>query len=214
MANLANAARLAALDAPAAAIHGCPGQRRLRLQPHAFHEGDPADHSGTSWDAQLKEARAIWGGCCIDLVADPIQLHEIPELRRSDDVSTIRALALGPRQQADRIDVFLVDSDLAGDGGGASFSPTTALARVIMSNQNAGNPFLLAHEIGHVLGGLHPGIPGHDGLWAGDNESILVPSGSNQTHNPFPKNTPRNCRQAKNDALIQTGAGCCISVPG
>ena len=213
MANLEASSRLAAREASAtAAANGCPGLRRLRLQPHAFHEGNPRDHSGTSWEKQLAAAREIWGGCCVNLVSEPIVLHEMPELRRSDQVNQIRGAVAENNSQPDLIEIFLVDNDLVADGGGASFSVTTSLSRIVMSNQNVGNPTLLAHEIGHVLGGLHPGHR-QEGLWEGDAKSILDPSGSSHLPNPFPRNTANNCRNVRNDALIQTEEGCCISVP-
>jgi hypothetical protein len=212
MANLAALSRHAALAAPAAASNGCPGKRRLRLQPHAFHEGDPQDHSGASWDAQLKAAQEVWGGCCLDLVAEPIIVHEMPELRRSSDPSQIRDSIPEDDHQPDLIEVILVDNDLVGDGGGASFSVTTSLARVVMSNQNVGNPTLLAHEIGHVLGGLHPDDQERDGLWVAAAGTILDPSGSSHLPNLHPTNNANNCQNIRNDALIQMGEGCCISI--
>lgn len=188
----------------------CPGIRRLRLQPYAFRNGDRRAHSGSSWKRQLKGAEDIWSKCCIQFDAEPLAFIERPDLQTSEDVNAIRGSVEESNSEPDLIEVFLVDNDLVADGGGASFSCTTGLARIVISNNNAGNPNLLAHELGHVFGGLHPHDPEQEGFWRAEEGTVLDPSGSSNQPNPA-NNPAANCRQIRNAALISTGEGCCIS---
>lgn len=203
----AKSSTLAAADAS----KECPGTRRMRVQPYAFRNGNQQAHSGTSWDRQLQAAQKVWGGCCIQLDAQPLILLDRPGLQTSGDVNEIRGSVAEDDEQPDVIEIFLVDNALASQGGGATFSSTTSLARVVISNDNAGNLNLLAHELGHVFGGLHPQDPPQIGFWVADAGTVLHPSGSSNSENPS-LNSRGNCRRIRNAALVSTGAGCCISV--
>jgi hypothetical protein len=197
-----------------APVPGCSPERRsgrkvLKLRPIAFRDGsnDPT-HSGTSWNQQLAAAKGIWGSCCMDLEADALRLIDNPRLRRSSDSDRIRR-AFSSEVALDGIEVFLVDAGFSG-GGGSTFSPGHAQATVVMTNRNAGNPNLLAHELGHVLSGLHPGETPTSVSWVADAGTVLEPSNSASLPNPG-QNSLRNCRQARNPALVLNGKACCIS---
>jgi len=128
----------------------------------------------------------------------------------SKDVVLLRGVIPEDDAEPDVVEVILVNNDLAAEGGGASFSCTTALARIVMSNGNNGNPNLLAHEIGHVLGGLHPGDSQEEGFWVPEVGTVLDPSRSSHVPNPE-RNPASSRRQVRCAALTSTGEECCIS---
>lgn len=90
----------------------------------------------------------------------------------------------------ERVEVYIVDELLDRGGGGVAHNCGFASAYCIIAMLEArSNPFLLAHELGHILGLDHP-----DGLdlsppYPGSPESIMQAA----TVNP-PINTTFNCR--------------------
>src|SRR6185369_14133498 len=96
-------------------------------------------------------------------------------LRKSQDPIEIQRAFDDPAP--DVIEVFLVDSELP-NGGGTTFNTGSSLAKVVITERSTGNPNLLAHEIGHVLGGLHPNSPPDPPNWIADEDTVLEPSGS------------------------------------
>jgi|SRR4051812_29604910 len=197
----------------AVASPSCPLERRgvrrsLRLRPFAFRTGANGwSNIVTAWQAQFSAAKAIWGNCCIGLEADDPVALDNSKLANSDNPQVI-VTALGQNGDLDGIEVFLVDSSLP-EGGGTTMSGGSALAKVVMMIRNAGNPNLLAHELGHVLAGLHPGHAPVGNKWVADPGTVLEPSSSPNSPNPS-LNTLSNCRRARNPALSPTGATCCI----
>lgn len=82
----------------------------------------------------------------------------------------------------DCIEVFFVNSLDPDDkwGGGATWGSGTASSQVISSDDNArGGIDLthLGHELGHVLGLLHPGDPSTTSAVAGSSGTLMCPSG-------------------------------------
>ena len=196
-----------------APVQGCPMGRKserrvLMLRPFAFRDG-PADtlHSGTSWGGQLNAAQAIWGSCCLQLDSESLRFIDDANLKNSSDPERIRQ-ALPTGSDLAGIEVFLVNG-IPSDGGGSTSSPGHLQAKVVMTNRNSGNPNLLAHELGHVLGGRHSGASTISHLWTGDPGTVLDPSNSPNSPNPS-RNTLNNCRRARNPALVPTGSACCI----
>src|SRR4051812_24444709 len=132
---------------------GCPPQRQstvriLRIQP-VFFQGD-ATHplaTGATFDAQVNAARLIWGECCIQLdVEPPIFLSNSNASRSGSFNTVVSALPLANRL-GNAVHVFVVENHLPpGDGGGLQFG-----SDIVITDDNAGNPTLLAHEIGHVF---------------------------------------------------------------
>lgn len=192
---------------------GCPmgrksERRALMLRPFAFRDGpDDALHSGTSWNGQLNAAQAIWGSCCLQVGSEPLRFIDDANLKTSSDSERIRQ-ALPAGSDLAGIEVFLVNG-IPSNGGGSTSSPGHLQAKVVMTNRNSGNPNLLAHELGHVLAGRHPGGSTASNLWTADPGTVLEPSNSPSSPNPS-RNTLNNCRQARNPALVPTGNACCI----
>jgi hypothetical protein len=102
------------------------------------------------------------------------------------------------------IEVFLVDSDLA-EGGGHTNCGGTGNDKVIITDRALGtNPFLLAHEIGHVLSGVHPEEPTVNEQWKGEADTILQPSGSIGKANPAKRPAEYCCKRYNVKLAVST----------
>jgi hypothetical protein len=161
--------------------------------------------TGAQWPAQLAQAQSLWGQCCIRLEGLPM-IDGAPTARSSTDrCKQIRALPHAFPHDA--IPVFYVDDPLAGDGGGWTDLAGTGLDAIFISSQIQNNT-VLAHELGHVLGGSHPGgnPPGMSAsAWVGDTNTILVPGNGHAS----PKhNSTHNCQCARHALLITQGPVC------
>ncbi|HEX3526767.1 MAG TPA: hypothetical protein VH988_06850 [Thermoanaerobaculia bacterium] len=194
------------------AVAPCPSElrgerRQLKVRP-IFFRASAADPSptGGSWQTQLAKAQEVWGRCCIEILPQEAQYVVDGNLKTSTAVEVIWNRFDDPDIKT--VDVFFVDSILP-NGGGASSSFGSSLAKIALTDRNAGNPTLLAHELGHILGGLHPGSRPDPPAWIADPGTVLEPSGSPNLPSPS-LNTLGNCRRADNTSLISTGNGCCI----
>lgn len=156
-----------------------PGvSRTLDLQP-VFLRTDAADASptGTSWPGRLNEANAIWGKVGVTFNDLGSVTVDTPLKTGGDaDIASVAALRSGAG-----VEVLIVDNDLAGSGGAVTLGPLAALCnpgKVVMSDRGTSNT-LLAHELGHILGIQHPGVPPNPG----DPGTIMVGTGSHSTAN-------------------------------
>jgi len=88
-------------------------------------------------------------------------------------------------QDPDRIDVYLVDQLLDKSGGGVTHGCGTNNAYIILEIEEArNNRYLLAHEIGHVLGLFHPGESAAcSEFLEGSFCSVMVPGTPNSSRN-------------------------------
>lgn len=162
---------------------------------------DNGTNTGGGSQTQLASAAGIWGKACITLAeANLPHTESNTGLAQSGAVETICA-AYDPPTGV--IPVFFVANDLAADGGGATMAPGTALARVVISDhsvRNIGggktiNLSLLAHELGHVLGAVHPSETPPEGRWKGEPASIMAAAWN--TRNPL-----QNCVEAYNAVAV------------
>ena len=184
--------------------HDCPtghqvNRRRLTVQPVGFRNapGD-ATPSGSTAPAQLAVAQAVWEKCCIEIVAQPIELITNATLKTSSDLTAIRAAFTDPG--ADVIEIFFVQNPLVGTGGGNAGAIGVASQKIVVAEPNGGNPVLLAHEIGHALGLLHPPVS--------DPDTVLDPTGS--AMNPGTELvTFEMCSAISQPALETLVATCC-----
>ncbi len=178
--------------------------RLLQVQPIAFVSrfSDPL-HSAQSLDCQAKMATAIWRRCCVDLHFIPLRTI-VDSTRKTCDLSN----EIGRCEEYQNyLRVYFVAADLP-DGGATTFEPGMLSGHVVITDNNKGNPYLLAHEFGHVLNGNHPNLD-NGTQWPGASKSILKPSGSahkmNRSRNPI-----ENCCQVCNSGL-QTGLRCLMT---
>ncbi|HEX9943264.1 MAG TPA: hypothetical protein VGG03_14685 [Thermoanaerobaculia bacterium] len=176
----------------------------LRLVQIRDNANDPP--TGVLWQDQLAEARGIWGKCCIELALmenEPPAIIERQDLRRSDDPQ----LVAESFNQAGRVLVFFVDNELANHGGARTFGGGTLVAKVVITEQSRQNLHLLAHELGHVFDGSHPGYDAGPFAWIGEDRTVLEDTGSASIENPD-RNTRHNCRFAENQILLETDEPC------
>ena len=165
----------ASLPVPVIPATGCshPGDARtLDVQPVFLRTG-PADHAptGTSWATRINEANRIWGKI-------GVTFHELSPVTLDTALKTtggtpaertaIRALRSGAG-----IEVFVVDNDVADQGGAFTTFGCGPDGKVVMTDHGS-SATLLAHELGHTLGIDHPGEP----VNPGDPNTVMEPTGS------------------------------------
>ena len=146
-------------------------RRRLRCRPVVF-QSSAADPSPTGFTsaAQFGTAQTIWDKGCIDIEILDEEVVIDATLKTSSDLTAIRAAFTDT--DPDIIEVYFVDNLLPATGGGNAGAIGTAACKVVIAEPNAGNPVLLAHELGHVLGLLHP--PGS----GSEPGTVMQPTGS------------------------------------
>lgn len=209
----------AAEGEPAAAASGCPSdlfvrRRTLRVHPVVLSSGGAV--TGTTTAAQINAARGVWGKACIDLDVLAHESVSLPAVMPASDFEGIADLFTSPDLHA--VCVFFTSDQLLGQGGGVTIDGGTGLAKVVITDSvvdNNGdplNPNLLAHELGHVLHGLHPDDPPLTGWWnalAADGRTIMSPTGDPAVRNRS-KNTFFNCAHAENTAIITASVDGCM----
>jgi hypothetical protein len=194
-------------------------QRTMSIQPVGFGLGN--ERTGTSALRQFLAAKKAWGKCCIHLdfkpfiYIDALKKEQISNMSRLEWIGPLsnavedNILDSYDDQNPSVIEVFFVESDVLDNdlGSGQTYGSGQVQAKVILSDNNMGCDNLLAHELGHVLGGKHPGTLPEPGRWIGDFNTVL------QQYCPIPgENTRWNCTQADNPALsTNQNIACCFS---
>ncbi|MGA9581420.1 MAG: hypothetical protein WBR13_05570 [Allosphingosinicella sp.] len=175
-------------------------RRVLTCQPVAFRDnpGDP-NPSGSTIAAQFATAQTVWEKACMDITVLPTVFVDDATLKVSDNLTAIRASYTDPDPNV--IEVYFVSNLLPMIGGGSAGAIGVASCKVVMAEPNAGNPVLLAHELGHVLGLLHP--PGSDP------GTVMQPTGgANNPGTPFV--TYSMTQNIANPVLATTMTACCL----
>ncbi|GGG40034.1 hypothetical protein GCM10011344_46120 [Dokdonia pacifica] len=182
-------------------------ERTLTIQPVGYRSST-ADTSptGQSLAVQMASATNIWGKCCINFNVLPIHIITDATLKTSSNITNIRASYASPNANA--IEVFFVDNNLPSIGGGVANACNSILGNVVMSDNNAGNPQLLSHELGHILGLGHPGAT-FTGCTEPDDNTVMTPSNSPNNPNST-NNTHWNCINVANPALSTSTNTCCL----
>jgi hypothetical protein len=178
--------------------------RQLTLQPVGFRtdETDPAPTGGTA-AAQFAKAQAVWEKACITLQVNPIVLITDAALKTSSDLTAIRNAFTDPDPSV--IEVFFVANSLPLIGGGSAGGIGLASCKPVIAEPNSGNPVLLAHELGHVLGLQHPSAISNsdDGTVMAPAGSAMLPGSELVTH--------FMCTNVANPALATLPTLCCLT---
>lgn len=187
-ANLMLGRRAAVVARPAPAGVCAPGRtRQVPVQPVFFRDNaaDPAP-TGTSFNRRMQVARDVWGKLGVQFaVSAAVTLDDAARKVQGATMPEIQSIA-GTRTAAG-VEVFLVDNDIAFQGGAFTFFPWDIGAKVVLTDRGTSNS-ILAHEMGHVMGLFHPGTgTPHDG----DADTVMRPTGSHSIENPT-RNTQIN----------------------
>jgi hypothetical protein len=179
-------------------------RRRLTIQPIGFRtdDTDPAPTGGTA-TAQFAKAQAVWEKACITFQVNPIVIVTDETLKTSSDLTAIRNAFTDPDPAV--IEVFFVANSLPSVGGGSAGGIGLASCKPVIAEPNSGNPVLLAHELGHVLGLQHPG-----GASTSDAGTVMAPVGSAM----LPGSdlvTHFMCTNVVNPALATLPTLCCLT---
>ncbi len=178
-------------------------RRRLICQPVGFRTG-PGDASPTGGTAaaQFATAQAVWNKACMDIEVRAIQMIDNATLKVSSNETAIRNSFTDPDPNV--IEVYFVANSLPTIGGGSAGAIGVASCKVVIAEPNSGNPVLLAHELGHVLGLLHPPSA------TSDPGTVMQPTGS--AMNPGTDFvTYLETQSIANPVLQTTVTPCCLS---
>ncbi len=207
--------------------------KTLPIQP-VFIRSGPTDASPTGWsfDTLMQAAKCMWRKCCIFFnVLPPVYVNKAnyKVLDTATEIDNLR----NEVTQSNAIEVFVADSMnqyfYANWGGGATFGSGTANAQIVtcdaqlrVPDPNNPGAYLgaininhLAHELGHVMGLQHPGVPTYPPMTGtGTANTVMEPSG-------FYKDNPHaqsgnNCTHLGNPLFSYTlmpWASRCISNP-
>jgi hypothetical protein len=160
-----------------------PGDlRKVTLQPVALRTGpDDKVPTGTSWTSRFLGAVPIWRklgvyfhGLATVTIDTPLKTTG----GTNDEILKVMDL------RSDRgIEVFMVDNDVAHQGGAATKGLGSESTKILMSDRGTSDT-LLAHEVGHVLGLAHPPAGADPG-------TVMDTTSSHSVANPT-KNTMAN----------------------
>ncbi len=170
--------------------------------------------------AWLEEANRIWSDKgCIRIEQQPHQqISESDLLQQTSTANLLNAIRKWSQPPGGQLSLFIVNpsslSSASDDGGITDVrfqyqqgAKIMIIERIILASNAAPNTRILAHELGHALGGVHHNDNPQSVQWRGDDNSILTPSGSVHLLNPD-RNTRHNCVSAKHPALITPGHYC------
>jgi hypothetical protein len=181
---------------------------QAQIRP-VFFRNDPgkADPSptGKSLTPRLKEASRIWGKCGIEFkAAEPEMVKDSVSKVAGKDDAELNTVQKAYGKKGTGPQVFFLDNDLTAFGGGRTGpnvgdSMATGDDAKIMLSDHGSNDRLLAHELGHAMGLLHP-----DAMTFIPKDSIMEPTGPGKTNSDvvtsimcsviaWPAKTDRKC---------------------
>ncbi len=180
-------------------------RRRIICQPVGFMSSatDPSPSGDTSV-AQFATAQTVWNKACMNIEVRPITYIQSATLKTSSNLTNIRAAYTD--SDTNVIEVFFVDNLLPLTGGGNAGGIGVASCKVVIAEPNTGNPVLLAHELGHVLGLLHPSGTSNPS----DPGTVMTPTGS--ASNPGTEFVTHSMATNISNPVLQTvSTTCCLT---
>jgi len=155
--------------------------KTLKLQLVGF-KAAADDNQATAAKAteMIQIAEELWnpGFIYFDyVITDPVVDAELHDIDPLSVANRAKLWASRPIQnEIDRLPIFFVDFDLDQSGGGDTqgfrINIMTPHASVVIS-ASAASSLVLAHELGHVMGGRHPGTAGSVYHWTGTDATIM-----------------------------------------
>ena len=152
-----------------------------------FFSNDPgkADQNptGKTLNPRLKEANRIWGKCGIEFAAEkPTIVEDSVSKVAGKNAEELNKVEEAYRKKGSGPQVFFLDNDLSVFGGGRTGpnlgdKMATGDDAKIMLSDHGSNDRLLAHELGHAMGLLHPDV-----MPSIPNNSIMQPTGIGATN--------------------------------
>lgn len=159
---------------------------QAQIRP-VFFRNDPgkADPSptGKSLRARLKEASRIWGKCGIEFkAAEPRVVEDSVSKIAGKDNAELNTVQKAYGNKGTGPQIFFLDNDLSTFGGGRTGpnvgdSMATGDDAKVMLSDHGSNDRLLAHEVGHAMGLLHP-----DEMPYIPKTSVMEPTGIGKTN--------------------------------
>jgi hypothetical protein len=179
-------------------------RRRLIIQPVGFRSSAAdASPSGSTAATQLGEAQTVWTKSCVELQVKPMVVLTDATLKTSSDLTAIRNAYTDADPAV--IEVFFVANSLPAVGGGSAGAIGVASCKPVIAEPNSGDPVLVAHELGHVLGLQHPGAGSNS-----DAGTVMAPTGS--AMNPGTDLvTQFMCANISNPVLQTQATLCCLT---
>jgi Domain of unknown function (DUF4157) len=159
---------------------------QAQIRPVFFrNDPDKADPNptGKSLDPRLKEANRIWGKCGIEFkAAGPTTVKDSVSKIAGKNDAELNVVQDAYGKKGTGPQVFFLDNDLSKFGGGRTGpnvgdSMATGDDAKIMLSDHGSNDRLLAHELGHAMGLLHP-----DAMPYIPNNSIMQFTGISKTN--------------------------------
>jgi len=151
----------------------------LYLPIQIFMVRDSSAPKFISRDQQVKTAQRLWGQCGIlveiqdadeEVIMDKKVLNTILS---AHDMASIRQEIRAHPKVGKGIPVIFVPKGVPG-GGGQTVGHGSSSAMVVLNDQDCGNDTLLAHELGHVLGGKEANAcVSSDGFWCDADKTIM-----------------------------------------
>lgn len=180
-------------------------KRKLICQPVGFKSSSTdTNPSGGTSAAQFATAQTVWGKACIEIEVKPITYIENATLKTSSSYSSIWASYTDSNTNV--VEVFFVDNLLTSVGGGVAGGLGVASAKVAIAEPNSGNPVLLAHELGHIIGLPHPSGTSNPS----DAGTVMSPTGS--ASNPGTELVTHSmATNISNPALQTLTTTCCLT---
>lgn len=177
--------------------------RALTLRPVFVHDGSTAqkDQIRAAWNSQISTAKTFWRRCCV-VLDDRIPFSIADGARATETTVNGIGLALSNRE-VDSVEVFVVAGPVDNGGGQTKCGGQTQAESAISAEKSQSSPFLLTHEIGHVLGGVHPGELMRSAVqWEGQVGTILDEPDDFGQNPKLPEGT---CKKVNCNALVSGG---------
>jgi hypothetical protein len=174
----------------------------LRLPVQIFLVKGSAAEIIVSRNVQIATAIDFWGQCgiLVDVQGDDVNVvidrDDLAAIIKGRDLAEIRRIVRDRPEAGRGVPIIFIPSGVPG-GGGETVGHGAVNAMVVLNDQNCKNDTLLAHELGHVLGGKEANdCRSSDGFWC-DAEKTIMDGGETLCKMAPPKLGDATCQNAR-----------------